>query len=98
MASSPIEPALYVILVEATAGDHCEHPAGAALKILVVAQGDDEQAAHDRALRVLHQHGWIVAEVKRQAPLTDIPQEDGYLRNAVLAALEHGAQIVVYDR
>jgi hypothetical protein len=87
------------MFVDATAGDGCEHPVGSTREVMIVAQDDDEEAAHKRALGILHQHGWITAVIKRQAPLDlDAPLEPGYLKNAVLEAVEHGAQIIVYDR
>jgi hypothetical protein len=90
---------LYALLVRATAGDGCEHEPGTARDVLVVARAETQEEAHQQALRVLNQHGWLIAEVRRQAPITtDVTSETGYLGRAVRAALEHGAQIVVYDR
>jgi hypothetical protein len=90
---------LYALLVRATAGDRCEHEPGTMRDVLVVAQAETEEEAHQRALSVLNQHGWVIAEVRRQAPITtDVTNDTGYLGRAVRAAQEHGAQIVVYDR
>ena len=65
---------------------------------MVIAQGDEGEA-HNRALAVLARFGWIEAEVRRQAPLSLVSEDEtpDYLQRAILAAQEHGAQIVVYD-
>jgi len=65
---------------------------------MVLAQGTESEA-HERALALLAQHGWIEAEVRRQAPLALVPDYEppDYLQRAILAAREYGAQIVVYD-
>jgi hypothetical protein len=67
--------------------------------VMVVARGNSEEVAHDQALKALSVHGWIVAEVRRQAPITaDVSSEPGYLGQAVRDATATGFQIVVYDK
>jgi hypothetical protein len=92
-----IEP-LYVLLVRATAGEDCEQEPGSTRDVMVIAQGDEGEA-HDRALVVLARFGWTEAEVRRQAPLALVSDDEtpDYLRSAIRAAREHGAQIVIYD-
>ena len=91
---------LFAVLVRATAGPSCEHEAGTVRSVLVVAQADTADVAHNRALVALGKHGWDQAVVQRQSPITVDPDNEppGYLRNAMSAALEYGVQIVVYDR
>jgi hypothetical protein len=66
--------------------------------VLVIAQNSTDDEAQEQALRALSHIGWIVAEVRRQGPITsDVSNEAGYLGHAVKEAMEHGFQIVVYD-
>ncbi len=96
----PTSVPLFAVLVRAPAGPSCEHESGTVRNVLVVAQAETADQAQDRALMALRDHGWDHAEVQRQGPITVDPagEPPGYLQNAMAAALEHGVQIVVYDR
>jgi hypothetical protein len=88
---------LFLVKVDAVAGEACQYPAGQAMRLLVICQAGTSAEANAAALTPLTLAGWKEARMLSAGPLDPDPAGlAGALGDAARHAQTNGYAIVAY--
>lgn len=88
---------LYLLKVDAVAGEGCKYEPGKAMRLLVVCRADSSAAAAETALTPLALGGWTQPRITSVAPMAFDPTAvEGVAGKAARYALVNGYAIIAY--
>ncbi|HEY2482640.1 MAG TPA: hypothetical protein VGI30_10650 [Caulobacteraceae bacterium] len=91
------ETGLFLVKVDAVAGEACQYPAGQAMRLLVICKADSADEATAAALTPLTLAGWTQARMLSAGPLEPDPAAlAGTAGDATRHALANGYAIIAY--
>ncbi|HEY0959019.1 MAG TPA: hypothetical protein VGE05_07060 [Novosphingobium sp.] len=91
---------LHAVSLYATAGEGNPREVGREYRVLLLLKAGSSEDAQTKALAALHRNAWSNGRLLRDDPVTaDLDDEpEGYLRDAMIDAMEGGVAFVVYDQ
>jgi len=91
------ESGLFLVKVDAVAGEACQYQAGQAMRLLVICKADTSEEAAAAALTPLALAGWTKARMLSAGPLEpDAAGLTGAAGDATRHALANGYAIIAY--